>query len=81
MTPEERELLNKIAQTVDENNSILHSMRRSMRMASLMRWIYWIIIIGSAIGAFWLIQPYLNAITGGSSNTSNLINQYKDLLK
>lgn len=81
MTPEEKELLNKVSQTVEENNTILHGIRRSMRLASVMRWVYWIIIIGASVGAFWLIQPYLNAIGGGTTSVSGALQQYKDLLK
>ena len=80
MNEEERELLNKVAQTVEENNAILHGIRRSMRLSSIMRWIYWIVIIGASVGAFWLIQPYLNAIGGGAPGISNVLQQYKDLL-
>ncbi len=80
MTPEERELLNKVAQTVEENNTILHGIRRSMRLSSVMRWVYWIIIIGASVGAFWLIQPYLNAIGGGTSDTQNSFSNIKEAL-
>ena len=80
MTPEEKEILNRIAKTVDDNNQILHTMRRSQRLSSIMRWIYWIVIIGASFGAFWLIQPYLNMISGMTSNSSNVFQQYKDLL-
>ena len=80
MTPEERELLNRVAKTVEDNNQILRTMRRSQRFSSIMRIVYWVFIIGSAIGAFWLIQPYLNLISGGAGSTSNAFQQYKDLL-
>lgn len=83
MTPEEKELLNRIAKTVDENNHMLRRIRSSMRWASVFRWIYWILIIGTAIGAFVYIQPYLDAIVNsysqiqnGNSNFQNLIKSY-----
>ena len=83
MTPEEKELLNRIAKTVDENNHMLRKIRSSMRWASVFRWIYWVLIIGTAIGAFVFIQPYLNAIMErysqvqtGTSNFQNFIKSY-----
>ncbi|OGI68420.1 hypothetical protein A2738_00855 [Candidatus Nomurabacteria bacterium RIFCSPHIGHO2_01_FULL_42_15] len=74
MSPEERELLNKSVSLSEENNKILHSMKRSMRIASITRAVYWIFIIGSAIGAFYLLQPYvdqLKSIYAGASETLN----------
>ena len=62
MSPEERELLNKSVSLAEENNKILHSMKRSMQWASVARAIYWVFIIGTAIGAFYLIQPYVDEV-------------------
>ncbi|MCX6752125.1 MAG: hypothetical protein NTZ87_01335 [Candidatus Nomurabacteria bacterium] len=62
MSPEEKELLRRSLSLAEENNGMLHSMRRSMRMASIMRALYWIIIIGSAFGAYYYIQPYTDQI-------------------
>lgn len=64
MFPEERELLERSVALGEENNKILHSMRRSMRLARIMSILYWVFIIGTAIGAFYLIQPYIESITG-----------------
>lgn len=62
MTPEERELLNKSVTLAEENNTMLRAMRRSQRMASIMRGIYWGFLILSAIGAYYFIQPYLGPL-------------------
>ena len=62
MSPEERELLNKSVAIAEENNQILRSMKREQRIASIMRAVYWIFIIGSAIGAFYLLQPYVDQL-------------------
>jgi hypothetical protein len=62
MSPEERELLNRSVVLAEENNQILHSMKRSQRWSSIARAVYWIFIIGSAVGAFYLLQPYVDQI-------------------
>ena len=80
MTPEERSLLNTIAQTVEENNKILHSMRRTIRWNTALNWLYWILIIGSAVGAFWLIQPYIDTITKSYAGFQGEIGQFKNYL-
>lgn len=83
MTPEERELLKRSIALSEENNDILRSMQRSMRFSRFMSILYWLFIIGSAIGAYYFVQPYIKAVTnaygGASSNISGLLETFKDL--
>lgn len=81
MSPEERELLKRSVELAEENNDMLHSMRRSMRLARIMSIMYWVVIIGSAVGAYYLIQPYLSAITGAYGNVTGGASGLMDLLK
>ena len=62
MSPEEKEQLKKCVLLAEENNKILLSMKRGQRWASIMRGVYWAFIIGSAVGAFYLIQPYIDEV-------------------
>lgn len=72
MSPEEKELLKRTLALAEENNDMLRSMQRSMRLQRLMTILYWVFIIGSAIGAYYLIQPYIDSISGavGGAKTS-----------
>ena len=83
MSPEEKELLKRSIALAEENNDILRSIQRSMRLSRFMSLIYWVFIIGSAIGAYYLVQPYIEAVTGAyggaSNNIGDLINNFKDL--
>jgi hypothetical protein len=45
-----------------ENNKILRSMKRSMLWTRVMTVVYWLIIIGISVGAFYFLQPYFNKI-------------------
>ena len=82
MSPEEKEMLKRSIALAEENNDILRKIQRSMRLASVMRAVYWVFIIGSAVGAYYLIQPYVEAVTGAygdtkesfSENISDLLN-------
>ena len=78
MSPEEHELLKRSIALSEENNDMLRSMKRSMRMAHFMTLIYWIFIIGSAVGAYYLVQPYFDQIKAlygqASSNFSSFNN-------
>jgi len=62
MSPEERELFKRSIALAEENNDILRSIQRSMRLARFMSIVYWIFIIGSAVGAYYIIQPYLEQL-------------------
>jgi hypothetical protein len=62
MSPEERELLDKSVALAEDNNKILHAMRRSMRIAHTVTVVYWIIIIASLVGTYYFVQPYVNQI-------------------
>jgi hypothetical protein len=85
MDPETKKLLEETLELSRENNKILHSLRRSLRLQRIMTILYWVFIIGSAVGALWLVQPYIDAISGSSGASSqsgsDLLKSYQDLLK
>jgi hypothetical protein len=77
MSPEEKELLHRSIALAEENNDILRSIQRSMRLSRLMSVLYWVVIIGASIGAFYFIQPYLRAtmdLYGGAKDQINQLN-------
>ncbi len=74
MQPEDKELLKKTLALEEENNSMLRSIQRSMRLARFMSILYWVFIIGSAVGAYYLIQPYVDGITGAYIGTKDTVN-------
>ena len=64
MTPEEHMKLDRSLALAEENNAILRGMRRTQRITAIMHILYWVIIIGVSVGAFYFIQPYLSFLTG-----------------
>lgn len=42
-----------------ENNEILRGMRRNARIGSFFRFLYWAFFIGSAIGLYYYLQPFI----------------------
>jgi hypothetical protein len=62
MSPEDRSLLESTHRLAQENNKILHSIRRNNRYATIFKVVYWVIIIGVSLGAFYFIQPYVESI-------------------
>jgi len=72
MTPEEKSLLERTHKLAEENNAILHSLRRSACWSTIFKVIYWIVILGLSVGAFYAIQPYVNLMTGTLGSLTNL---------
>lgn len=88
MSPEEKSLLERTYKMAEENNTILKSLRRSARWNTVFKVFYWVIIIGLSLGAYYLIQPYLEAmfdlygkVTGDTGSVQNVTSQLNDLLK
>lgn len=79
MDMESKKLLEETLELAKENNKMLHSIVRSMRFARIMSILYWIFIIGSAVGAYYLIQPYVDqliSLYGGAGDVFNNIKQF-----
>ena len=81
MEPKEREMLKKTLELAQENNKMLHSIRRGMFWGRIMRVVYWIIIIGAAIGVYYYIQPYLDSAIAAYGNTKGDLKTFINMLK
>ncbi len=87
MDPESKKLLEETYQLAEENNKMLHSLRRSMIFSRVLSFVYWIIIIGSVFGAYYFIQPYIDQLLdvyggakGNLEDVGGMINNFKDNL-
>jgi hypothetical protein len=60
MDPESKKLIEETYALEEENNKMLHSLKRSMFWSRTMSIAYWVLIIGVSVGAFYYIQPYLD---------------------
>ena len=79
MDPESKKLLEESLALAKDNNSMLHSMRRSMRVQRVMTAIYWLFIIGSAVGAYYFVQPYLDQIMDLYAGAIDVLKQFSKL--
>ena len=73
MDQEEKDLLNKTYELSKENSHILKGIRSSNRWASFVRILYWIIIIGASVAAYYFIQPYLNTAIKAYNSVKSII--------
>lgn len=63
MEPDDIEqILIKTARQTEENNKILRRMQRAQRTAAFMRFVQWILILGSFAAVYYLIQPFIAEI-------------------
>ena len=81
MDPESKKLLEETYSLTAENNRMLHSMKRSMLWSRIMSVLYWILIIGISVGAFYYIQPYLNQAMDIYNSAKGDLNNVGSLLK
>ncbi len=81
MQPEEREMLKKALELSRENNKMLRDIKRSMFVGRIFRIVYWVIVIGAAIGAYYYIQPYLDSAIGAYGSIKGDLKNFGDLFK
>lgn len=76
MTDEERELLEQTYELAKDTNDKVSRLYRSYKWGRAFKIFYWVVIIGLSLGAYWLIQPYidqLGQVYGGLGDTVNKI--------
>ena len=74
MDPESKQLLQDTYNLADQNNKMLRHIRRSQKIASFFRFIYWIIIIGIGVWSFYFLQPYVSQMQTFKIQMQALIN-------
>ena len=81
MPPEEKELLKKNLELAEENNRLLKSLHRSMRIRRLVSIAYWVLIIGSAVGLWYFLEPFLEQIIGTYDGAKSNFEELGDFLQ
>jgi hypothetical protein len=76
MDPESKKLLEETFRLAQDNNDMLRSMKRSLFWSRIMRTIYWVFIIGSAVGAFYLLQPYIDQVKEMYDGASGILDSF-----
>lgn len=59
MSPEERQLLEETVTLSRENNQILRQLRGALRWGRFYSVLKWVLVVGSTLGAYYYLQPYL----------------------
>lgn len=73
MEPDERRKLERILEIVEKDHSRINKLYRAMQWGRIFTVIYWVLIIGIAVGAFYFIQPYVEQLGGMYESFKELI--------
>ncbi len=73
-------MLEDTMELAKDNNKMLHHIRNSQRWASLMRVIYWAIIIAIGIGSYYFIQPYVTEVQKIMKESGATLDKIKGVL-
>ena len=78
---ETKELLEKEIEIAQENNKILKKIQRGMRLGNFFSILYWLFILGTAVGAYYFLQPFIESFGGILGSFSNGIDGIQGLDK
>ncbi len=82
MDPEIKHLLEENLRLSQENNLLLAKVQTYLKWAQITKALYWLLIIGISVGAFYYTKPYLgnllNIYSGDLSVIKSLININED---
>jgi hypothetical protein len=69
---ETHKLLKETFELSKDNNKMLKRLQSNMRWGRFIHSLYWIIIIGSAFGAYYFVQPYIDQLLQVYSGVQNI---------
>lgn len=74
-----KQLLQKNLETSQESLDILKKMNRARMLGNAFVFLKWVIILGLSYGAYYFIEPYLGALTGGLDSVNSGMEQVKSI--
>ncbi len=77
MDPESKKLLEETFELAQENNKMLHKVRRVQKWATFWSGLKVFIIVGVALGLFYFLEPYINKIVDLYNSVSNTAQSVK----
>ena len=81
MDEELKELLEENLEVSKENNEILSKIWSDVKWKRITKFIYWLIIIGLALGAYYYVQPIIEGFSQGYGSVGNGISSLVENIK
>ena len=78
MTPDEKSILEETRSLALENNQILRDIQKHQRVSTVLKIAYWVILIALSLGAYYLIQPYVDTL---KESVNDITDSTSSLLK
>jgi hypothetical protein len=75
-----REMLKQNLELARENNRMLKKLIRKERWASLMRILYWLVILGVTLATYYYLQPYIEDAIGLYDNVGERIDDLREVV-
>lgn len=79
MNPEEKQMLEETLELSQENNKMLKHIRRSQKMAAVMRVFYWVLVLVISYGAYTFAEPYVNQMVKIIQSSQTELNNIRNL--
>lgn len=79
MNPEEKQMLEETLELSQENNNMLKHIRRSQKMAAVMRIFYWVLVLVISYGAYTFAEPYVNQMVKIIQSSQTELNNIRNL--
>ncbi len=77
----DNEKINKILETVEENNKILRGLRSVNRWSYTMKILYWLFIIIIAFSAYFFAKPYVEILDNAYNSVRNNVDTLNSVVK
>ena len=74
-----QEKLDEMYHLTLENHDILRSIRRSERVATAFRFIYWLVVLGALGGAYIYISPLIDSLSKNKDKIESSFNQMNQI--
>lgn len=78
MNPEESRMLRETFELARKNNDILTKLHRASVWGRAVKTIYWVLLLGITIGAFYFLQPYVDQLQSLYGQVLETKNQFGD---
>lgn len=80
LEPQEKIILQRMLDLTEKNNSFLTKLYSAHRWTVFFHIIYWVLVVGAAVGAYYYIQPYVETISGGFSESVEKVQRVFDAI-
>ena len=63
-----------------ENNRLIKKVYKHMVWGRVIKILYWVIIVGGALGAYWFLQPYFEKFFGVYEGATTQVETIRDFI-